>query len=114
MAPQLPWDNSCRLCAEEKIEMLPIFGEEGLRRRIAQKLRVCLPVMVYKADPLPKQICQFCAARLDDVFEFREYCLNVYKSMHLKLLTTKNSNSVEIFLDAMSNSPDPCQVSLII
>ncbi|XP_034935788.1 zinc finger protein 329-like isoform X2 [Chelonus insularis] len=112
MTPQLHWENSCRLCSEEKIEMLEIFGEEGLRRRVAQKLRVCLPVMVYKSDPLPKQICQFCAARLDDAYEFREHCLNVYKSMHLKLLTKKNLNSVKIFLDAMTNSPDPCQVQL--
>ncbi|KAK0164102.1 hypothetical protein PV328_002765 [Microctonus aethiopoides] len=112
MAEQTKWENSCRLCSEEKIEMLSIFGEEGLRRQIPQKLRVCLPIMVYKTDPLPKQICQFCAARLDDAFEFRDYCLNIYKSMHLKFLASKNSNSVKIFLDAMFNSPDPCQVEL--
>ncbi|XP_015606237.1 zinc finger protein 569 [Cephus cinctus] len=106
------WENSCRLCSEQKSEMLPIFGEEGLQRKVAQKLRACLPVMVYKTDPLPKQICQFCAARLDDAYEFREYCLNVYKSMHIKLLTLRESESVQIFLDAMRNSPDPCQVQL--
>lgn len=90
--------------------MLQIFGDEGKQRRVAQKLRVCLPVMVYKTDPLPKKICQFCAARLDDVFEFREYCLNVYRRMHVKLLARKDVNSVKIFLDAMANSPDHCQV----
>ncbi|XP_057339134.1 zinc finger protein 260-like [Microplitis mediator] len=112
MAPLLDWEDSCRLCSENKTDMFDIFGDEGVRRRVAQKLRVCLPVMVYKSDPLPKKICQFCAARLDDVYEFREYCLNVYKSMHFKLLANKNSNTVKIFLDAMSNSPDPCQVQL--
>uniref|UniRef100_A0A0C9R3P9 ZNF665_1 protein n=1 Tax=Fopius arisanus TaxID=64838 RepID=A0A0C9R3P9_9HYME len=105
-------ENSCRLCAEEKVEMLQIFGDEGKQRRVAQKLRVCLPVMVYKTDPLPKKICQFCAARLDDVFEFREYCLNVYRKMHVKLLARKQVNSVKVFLDAMTNSPDPCQAQL--
>lgn len=92
--------------------MLSIFGNEGVQRKVAQKLRACLPVLVYKTDPLPKQICQFCAARLDDVYEFREYCLSVYKSMHLKLLTYKNVESVQIYLDAMKNSPDPCQAQL--
>lgn len=107
------WDSSCRLCAEEQNEMFSIFGEEGLRRKVAHKLRVCLPVLVYKTDPLPKTICQFCAARLDDVYEFREYCLNVYKSMHRKLSSLKHLKSVQIYLDAINNSPDPCQVSLL-
>ncbi|XP_053971385.1 zinc finger protein 567-like [Hylaeus volcanicus] len=110
--PNNKWENACRLCSEEKNEMLSIFGNEGVQRKVAQKLRACLPVLVYKTDPLPKQICQFCAARLDDVYEFREYCLSVYKSMHLKLLTYKNIESVQIYLDAMKNSPDPCQAQL--
>ncbi|XP_012276780.1 PR domain zinc finger protein 5 [Orussus abietinus] len=112
MAAMNNWGNSCRLCSEEKTEMLPIFGDEGLQRKVAQKLRACLPVMVYKTDPLPKQICQFCAARLDDAYEFREYCLSVYKSMYIKLLAMKDLEAVHIFLDAMKNSPDPCQVQL--
>lgn len=104
------WDNACRLCSEKRNEMLPIFGDEGLQRRVAQKLLACLPVLVYKTDPLPKQICQFCAARLDDAYEFREYCLNVYRNMHAMLLKCRQVESVQIFLDAMKTSPDPCQV----
>ncbi|XP_033347323.1 zinc finger protein Xfin-like [Bombus vosnesenskii] len=112
MAVPNKWENACRLCSEEKNEMLSIFGNEGVQRKVAQKLRACLPVLVYKTDPLPKQICQFCAARLDDVYEFREYCLSVYKSMHLKLLAYKDIESVQIYLEAMKNSPDPCQAQL--
>ncbi|XP_066582940.1 zinc finger protein 569-like [Prorops nasuta] len=108
------WENACRLCAEQKKEMLPIFGTEGLQRKVAQKLRACLPVLVYKTDPLPKQICQFCAARLDDAYEFREYCLSVYKNMHLELLSCKNIESVQIFFNAMKSSPDPCQAKLCV
>ncbi|XP_012531158.1 zinc finger protein 271 [Monomorium pharaonis] len=106
------WDKVCRLCSEERNEMLPIFGDEGLQRRVAQKLRACLPVLVYRTDPLPKQICQFCAARLDDAYEFREFCLNVYRDMYAVLLRYKQTESVQIFLDAMRNSSDPCQVQL--
>ncbi|XP_033338765.2 uncharacterized protein LOC117227541 isoform X1 [Megalopta genalis] len=112
MAVPNKWENVCRLCSEERNEMLPIFGNEGVQRKVAQKLRACLPVLVYKTDPLPKQICQFCAARLDDVYEFREYCLSVYKSMHVKLLSFKDTESVQIYLDVMKNSPDPCQAQL--
>lgn len=112
MATVHTWENACRLCSEEKTEMLSIFGNEGIQRKVAQKLRACLPVLVYKTDPLPKKICQFCAARLDDAYEFREHCLSVYKAMHAKLLMLKNLETVHIFLDAMQNSPDPCQVSL--
>jgi len=104
------WDKVCRLCSEEKNEMLPIFGDEGLQRRVVQKLRACLPVLVYKTDPLPKQICQFCAARLDDAYEFREYCLNVYRSMQAVLLRCKQTESAQVFLHAMRNLSDPCQV----
>ncbi|XP_033225614.1 zinc finger protein 84-like isoform X2 [Belonocnema kinseyi] len=112
MATVHAWENACRLCSEEKTEMLSIFGNEGIQRKVAQKLRACLPVLVYKTDPLPKQICQFCAARLDDAYEFREYCLGVYKAMHAKLLMFKDLEAVHIFLDAMQNSSDPCQVQL--
>ncbi|XP_015186330.1 PREDICTED: zinc finger protein 528-like [Polistes dominula] len=112
MAVVNKWENVCRLCSEEKIEMLPIFGIEGVQRKVVQKLRACLPVLVYKTDPLPKQICQFCAARLDDIYEFREYCLNVYKDMYVKLLNYKDVESVQIFFEAMKNSPDPCQAQL--
>lgn len=104
------WNNSCRLCSEEKPEMLSIFGYEGTKRKVTQKMRACFPIMVYKTDPLPKQICQFCAARLDDAYEFREHCLTVYKAMHLQLLALKDSETVRIFLNAMKDSPDPCQV----
>lgn len=104
------WDKVCRLCSEERNEMLPIFGDEGLQRMVVQKLRALLPVLVYETDPLPKQICQFCAARLDDAYEFREHCLNVYRSMHTVLLRFKQTEPVQRFLDAMRNSSDPCQV----
>lgn len=107
------WNNACRLCSEEKEEMFLIFGDEGTQRKVPQKMRACFPVMVYKTDPLPKQICQFCAARLDDAFEFRERCLGVYKNMHMQLVAAKGSEAVQIFLDAMKNSPDPCQVRSI-
>ncbi|EZA60516.1 hypothetical protein DMN91_009963 [Ooceraea biroi] len=106
------WDNVCRLCMEKKNEMLSIFGEEGLQRRVVQKLQACLPVLVYKTDPLPKQICQFCAARLDDAFEFREHCLNVYKTMHAILLKYQHVPPVRAFLNAMKTSQDPCQAQL--
>ncbi|XP_046484480.1 zinc finger protein 595 [Neodiprion pinetum] len=106
------WNNACRLCSEEQPEMLSIFGDEGVQRKVTQKMRACFPIMVYKSDPLPKQICQFCAARLDDAYEFRERCLGVYKSMHIQLLALKDSETVKIFLDAMKNSPDPCQAQL--
>lgn len=111
-ADRVMWDKVCRLCSEERNEMLPIFGDEGLQRRVVQKLRACLPVLVYKTDPLPKQICQFCAARLDDVYQFREFCINVYRSMHAVLLKCEQMESAQIFLDAMMNSSDPCQVCL--
>ncbi|XP_024893789.1 zinc finger protein 85-like [Temnothorax curvispinosus] len=112
MAAGSKWDRVCRLCSEERNEMLPIFGDEGMQRRVVEKLRACLPVLVYKTDPLPKQICQFCAARLDDAYEFRQYCLNVYRSMQAVLLRHKQTESAQIYLDAMKNSSDPCQVQL--
>ncbi|KAF7991820.1 hypothetical protein HCN44_010621 [Aphidius gifuensis] len=112
MSLESEWKNTCRLCAENKLDMLKIFGDEGKKRKIANKLRLCLPVLVYKTDPLPKNICQFCAARLDDIYEFREYCLDIYKKMHCKLLSNKDIKTVNIFLDAMNNSVDPCKVNL--
>ncbi|EFN85388.1 PR domain zinc finger protein 5 [Harpegnathos saltator] len=105
-------ENVCRLCLEKKNEMMPIFGNESMQRKVPHKLRGCLPVLVYQTDPLPKQICQFCAARLDDAYEFREHCLDVFKKMFNMLLKSQQTESVRIFLDAMTNSQDPCQAQL--
>lgn len=104
MSLENEWKNTCRLCAEIKSDMLKIYGDEGKKRKIADKLRVCIPVLVYKTDPLPKNICQFCAARLDDIYEFREYCLTVYKKMYIKLKKNKNDKTVSIYLNTLNNN----------
>jgi hypothetical protein len=36
----------CRICALPNDELVSIFGEEGIRRQLQQKINYCLPVQV--------------------------------------------------------------------
>ncbi|XP_046597359.1 zinc finger protein 260 [Neodiprion lecontei] len=68
----------CRLCAgKTSLSLgLPIFETEGEIRHIDEKISACLPVQISMTDKLPKLVCQECAYKLDQLYNFREKCLH--------------------------------------
>ncbi|CAH2267559.1 jg11848 [Pararge aegeria aegeria] len=67
----------CRLCSLKSGPRLHIFDKESEQRQILFKLRTCLPTMqISKDDFLPKKICERCVTRLEQLYEWRQSCLN--------------------------------------
>ncbi|XP_045453099.1 uncharacterized protein LOC123662281 [Melitaea cinxia] len=56
----------CRLCSEMHRVVLHIYGEEGIRLCISEKINRYLSINVSRSDPLPKTICKNCLERLEN------------------------------------------------
>ncbi|KAK0081517.1 hypothetical protein PV325_012028 [Microctonus aethiopoides] len=59
----------CRLCSKMNRFVIHIYGEEGERLKLAEKIRTCLPITVKMNDPLPKTVCLHCIERLERQLE---------------------------------------------
>ncbi|XP_028033892.1 uncharacterized protein LOC114245803 [Bombyx mandarina] len=55
----------CRLCSEMHRIVIHIYGEEGIRLCISEKISRYLTINISRADPLPKTICKNCLERLE-------------------------------------------------
>ncbi|KAK0094698.1 hypothetical protein PV326_010251 [Microctonus aethiopoides] len=87
-------DYLCRLCGTKTgiLMGLPIFEAGDRIRNIDKKIAVCLPVQVSLSDQLPKVICEQCAYKLDQMFDFREKCLQTEELFMAMLKDLKNDN----------------------
>ncbi|KAJ2953355.1 hypothetical protein O0L34_g945 [Tuta absoluta] len=56
----------CRLCSEMHRVVLHIYGDEGIRLCISEKINRYLSINVSRSDPLPKTICNNCLERLEN------------------------------------------------
>lgn len=62
----------CRLCSKMNRFVIHIYGEEGERMRLAEKINAYLPITVNANDPLPKTVCLTCIDRLEAHHELME------------------------------------------
>ncbi|KOC67315.1 Zinc finger protein 484 [Habropoda laboriosa] len=87
MAVVEEFDYLCRLCATKTgiLMGLPIFEAGNQMRNIDKKIAACLPVQVSMTDQLPKVVCEECAYKLDQLFDFREKCLHT-EGMFMEML----------------------------
>ncbi|XP_066599427.1 zinc finger protein 260-like [Prorops nasuta] len=87
MAVVEEFDYLCRLCATKTgiLMGLPIFETGDQMRNIDKKIAACLPVQVSMTDQLPKVVCEECAYKLDQLFDFREKCLHT-EDMFMEML----------------------------
>ncbi|XP_011499854.1 PREDICTED: zinc finger protein 519-like [Ceratosolen solmsi marchali] len=92
-------DYLCRLCATKMgiLMGLPIFEANEQMRNIDKKISACLPVQISMTDQLPKIICEECAFKLDEFFDFREKVLQtegIFIQM-LKSISKQEVNSLD-------------------
>ncbi|XP_015191821.1 PREDICTED: zinc finger protein 2-like [Polistes dominula] len=87
------FDYLCRLCATKTgiLMGLPIFEAGNQMRNIHKKIAACLPVQVSMTDQLPKVVCEECAYKLDQLFDFREKCLHT-EGMFMEMLKEINKD----------------------
>ncbi|XP_070167908.1 zinc finger protein 260 [Polyergus mexicanus] len=97
MAVVEEFDYLCRLCATKTgiLMGLPIFEAGEQMRNIDKKIAACLPVQVSLTDQLPKVVCEECAFKLDQLFDFREKCLHT-EGMFMEMLKEIKEEVVHI------------------
>ncbi|XP_074032895.1 uncharacterized protein isoform X2 [Leptinotarsa decemlineata] len=93
-------DCSCRLCDETSEKMFGIFekNEEGIQ--ILQLIKECLPIIIYRTDPLSKQICESCYYNLNSLSAFKKNALKTADNQKDKLKTDSDPDDrdVQLFL----------------
>ncbi|XP_003395526.1 uncharacterized protein LOC117239221 [Bombus vosnesenskii] len=99
----------CRLCSKMNRFVIHIYGEEGERMKLAEKINAYLPITVNMNDPLPKTACLHCIERLEAHHELMEQFFLVKRR-----LTTQNksstvaSTSTQTADTVPTSSPPPC------
>ncbi|XP_049776927.1 zinc finger and SCAN domain-containing protein 2-like [Schistocerca cancellata] len=63
-------DKLCRICTNENTEGVPIFGEDGKKLYLEEKIKKYLTITVTSEDDLPKMVCGNCCRKLDSIHRF--------------------------------------------
>ncbi|XP_034942492.1 uncharacterized protein [Chelonus insularis] len=103
----------CRLCSKMNRFVIHIYGEEGERMKLAEKINAYLPITVKINDPLPKTACLHCIERLEAHHELMEKILIARKRLGIESdinqVPTSSPSTQTVVVDPppASNSP-PC------
>lgn len=60
----------CRLCSNIERNVIHLYTEEGLQKKLEQKINVYLKINLSRYDPLPKVICIACELKLEQHHRF--------------------------------------------
>ncbi|CAD7085212.1 unnamed protein product [Hermetia illucens] len=78
----------CRLCSEMHRTVIHIYGDQGQRHGLLEKINGYLPVTITPTDPLPKTICESCLRRVEQHYEL---LIRIKKCRELKERTQRAS-----------------------
>ncbi|KAJ6637823.1 Zinc finger protein [Pseudolycoriella hygida] len=65
----------CRFCSLRLGAKINLFDKEAEHRQLLFKVRTFLPTAISKDDFLPKKICERCVMKIDQIFEWRNTCI---------------------------------------
>ncbi|KRT79242.1 zinc-finger associated domain containing protein [Oryctes borbonicus] len=99
----------CRICAQIGDACYPIFDTTS-GRNIEIKMRKCFSFLIFRDDYKPKEICNCCYMKLNDLFEFVEMC---YTS-NSKFETMVFSSNQGLWLEKQTQNYDDCQLNGVI
>ncbi|KAE9544989.1 hypothetical protein AGLY_000532 [Aphis glycines] len=67
----------CRLCMCVGGKKHHLFkSRESSERQLQFKLKKCIPLQIKESDSLPKGICENCIAKMDELYDFIDQCVN--------------------------------------
>ncbi|KAI4502690.1 hypothetical protein M0802_002602 [Mischocyttarus mexicanus] len=99
----------CRLCSKMNRFVIHIYGEEGERMKLADKINAYLPITVNANDPLPKTACLHCIERLEAHHELMEQFMFARRKLPTENKTSAVASSSTATIDAVpTSSPPPC------
>ncbi|CAG9864756.1 unnamed protein product [Phyllotreta striolata] len=83
-------EEPCRLCDENAEKLVSIFdkNEEGVE--ILQVIKDCIPIVIYRTDPLSKNICESCLESLYSLSSFKKNCEEIAHKQKEKLGAVPN------------------------
>lgn len=88
--------NLCRLCALDCNTFMKVFGQEGEKTNIVDKIKQCLQIWVYPEDQLPKIICLHCCEKVESFFSFFNSCHQSQSSL-MDICKKKDQNTSDAF-----------------
>ncbi|XP_058808964.1 uncharacterized protein LOC131674356 [Phymastichus coffea] len=102
----------CRLCSKMNRFVIHIYGEEGERMKLSEKINSYLPINVDPNDQLPKTACLECIEKLEAHHELMKQFLFARRKLSNEKKSTSISSSTNssaaIDATATSSSPPPC------
>uniref|UniRef100_A0A336M609 CSON012668 protein n=1 Tax=Culicoides sonorensis TaxID=179676 RepID=A0A336M609_CULSO len=78
----------CRLCSKMHRTVIHIYGAEGTKHKLEQKINNYLPVTVTPTDLLPKTICKQCMSRVEQHHKLME----TIAANHIKFQKLQNAS----------------------
>ncbi|XP_012254835.1 uncharacterized protein LOC105685384 [Athalia rosae] len=99
----------CRLCSKMNRFVIHIYGEEGERMKLAEKINAYLPITVNMNDPLPKTACLHCIERLEAHHELMEQFMYARRRLAAenKANAVASSSSTTSVVDVMPAPTSP-------
>ncbi|XP_014218498.1 uncharacterized protein LOC106646858 [Copidosoma floridanum] len=94
----------CRLCSKMNRFVIHIYGEEGERMKLAEKINTYLPITVNANDQLPKTACLHCIEKLEAHHELMEQFMCARRKLNNENKSTSNT-SMSISSTSGSVSP---------
>lgn len=97
----------CRLCSQLDRNVIHIYTNEGIEKKLEQKINVYLKINLTRFDPLPKTICLPCDMKLEQHHRFIQRVIqNQKKIEHRQPIIPRNISSYVRVLPFVTSEPD--------
>ncbi|XP_037953670.1 uncharacterized protein LOC119683871 [Teleopsis dalmanni] len=102
----------CRLCSEMHRIVIHIYGDQGKKLGLVEKINGYLPITISPTDPLPKTICESCLRRVEQHYDLLMRLSRIREERFLRvnkrrtILDTIDVSSPEISEEEVYNNTD--------
>ncbi|EEZ99574.1 uncharacterized protein LOC103314829 [Tribolium castaneum] len=93
-----PSGDACRLCDENKDKMYSIFCKNTQGLQILHLIKECLPLIIYRTDPLSKHVCEECFSKLETFYKFKKTSLDTADKHKKHLQSTRDGGNKRVQL----------------
>ncbi|XP_060535273.1 uncharacterized protein LOC132707430 [Cylas formicarius] len=100
-----PMLDMCRLCDQSGEKMFGIFEDNEDGYEIIRLIKENLPIVIYKSDPLSKQVCETCVETLQTLSVFKKTCRKTQEKYvdELKSNGDVTNKDIQLYLGCTGN-----------
>ncbi|XP_017477339.1 PREDICTED: uncharacterized protein LOC108367260 [Rhagoletis zephyria] len=81
----------CRLCSEMHRIVIHIYGDQGRKLCLVEKINGYLPITISPTDPLPKTICETCLRRVEQHYDLLMRLTRIKQGNFLRINQTQKA-----------------------